>query len=84
MQTRLIAIVTIAVLSLTGFSGFALDTPQIGAWETCATPENLPATVEVGLVADITGAISFYGAPQRDGVEMAVAEINAAWLSWRQ
>jgi len=80
MQKSIIAVVAAAALMLAAFAGLAQtdDAPQIGAWETCATPENLPETVEVGLVADITGPVSFYGAPQRDGVEMAVEEINAA------
>lgn len=49
----------------------------IGFWDECAAPSNLPATVTIGLVASITGPISFYGAPQEDGVQMALAEINA-------
>lgn len=53
-------------------------TARMGNWETCAAPQNLPDTVTIGLVASLTGPISFYGAPQRDGVEMAVAEINAS------
>ncbi len=52
------------------------DAPRMGAWDRCETPQSLPAQVDVGLVADMTGAISFYGAPQRDGVELATREIN--------
>ena len=50
----------------------------IGFWEQCDTPASLPETVEIGLVASITGPISFYGAPQEDGVVMALEEINAS------
>jgi branched-chain amino acid transport system substrate-binding protein len=70
--TIILLIVTLAVGGVIP----ALAVDRMGDVETCATPQNLPDVVEVGLVADITGAISFYGAPQRDGVEMAVAEIN--------
>ena len=54
------------------------DTRLIGFWEQCDAPANLPERVEIGLVASITGPISFYGAPQEDGVEMALDEINAS------
>ena len=57
----------------------AQDAPlDIGWWQQCSTPGNLPEEVTIGLVASITGPISFYGAPQQDGVEMALEEINAA------
>lgn len=53
-------------------------TPIMGDWATCDTPQNLPSAVTVGLVADLTGPVAFYGAPQRDGVALAVEEINAS------
>lgn len=67
------------LLAFTSAAGtFAQDEPRMGFWEACATPDNLPETVTIGLVASITGPISFYGAPQQDGVQMAVDEINAS------
>jgi branched-chain amino acid transport system substrate-binding protein len=55
-----------------------MDQPPIGAWETCATPENLPETVTLGAIFGLSGPISVYGNPQQQSVQLAVEEINAS------
>ena len=77
MNQKLLWLVLALVLAVAP-AALAQDSPQMGDTATCATPENLPDVVEIGLVADVTGPIAFYGAPQQDGVEMAIEEINAA------
>lgn len=77
---------SIFVLILTTFFilSFALpafaqdDAPRMGLWETCPTPENLPTEVPLGLNMGLTGATSIYGIPQQQGIDLAIAEINAA------
>ncbi len=49
---------------------------QMGFWEECPTPENLPETVTIGVIFGVSGPISVYGGPQSQAVELAVAEIN--------
>lgn len=55
-----------------------MDEPVMGAWEACPMPENLPEEVTVGVVFALSGPISVYGTPQRQAVDLAVAEINEA------
>lgn len=70
---------TIAALALLVTPAvLAQDAAAMGDPDACPTPTGLPDVVELGLVADITGPIAFYGAPQQDGVRLAVDEINAA------
>lgn len=52
------------------------DMMEMGAWDACATPENLPETVDLGVIFGLSGPISVYGGPQRQAVQMAVDEIN--------
>ncbi len=40
------------------------------------TPKNLPDIIEIGAVLPLTGSISEYGSHVRDGIDMAVTEIN--------
>ena len=49
---------------------------QMGFWEECETPENLPETVTIGAVFGLSGPISVYGGVQQQGVQLAVEEIN--------
>jgi branched-chain amino acid transport system substrate-binding protein len=53
-----------------------MDEPFIGAWEECETPANLPDTVTIGAIFGLSGPISVYGVPQRQSVELAVAQVN--------
>lgn len=48
----------------------------IGFWEQCATPENLPDEVKLGVVFGLTGSAAQYGVTQQQGVLLAVEEIN--------
>ncbi len=52
--------------------------PQMGLWDACPTPENLPETVTLGAIFGLSGPISVYGGPQQQAVNLAVEEINAA------
>lgn len=49
---------------------------QMGFWEECETPENLPETVTIGAVLGLSGPISVYGGSQNQGIELALGEIN--------
>ncbi len=77
-MTRTITLTVLLVLALVPVASAQDSMMDIGWWEQCSTPQSLPGEVTIGLVASITGPISFYGAPQQDGVEMALAEINSA------
>ena len=72
---------------LTGAAGAALagagpalaqdtETPQMGHWDACPTPENLPETVTIGAVFGLSGPISVYGGPQQQAVQLAIDEVN--------
>lgn len=56
----------------------AMDEVQMGAWEACATPENLPETVDLGAIFGLSGPISVYGGVQQQAVNLALNEINEA------
>jgi branched-chain amino acid transport system substrate-binding protein len=51
---------------------------QMGFWEECETPENLPETVTIGGVFGLSGPISVYGGSQNQAVTLALEEINEA------
>jgi branched-chain amino acid transport system substrate-binding protein len=46
--------------------------------EACLAPANLPESVNLGVVFALSGPVSVYGLPQRDAVQLAVDQINAA------
>ncbi len=52
------------------------ETPQMGHWDACPTPENLPETVTIGAVFGLSGPISVYGGPQQQAVQLAIDEVN--------
>jgi branched-chain amino acid transport system substrate-binding protein len=56
----------------------AQDGGGMGDWDGCPVPQNLPEEVTIGAVFGLSGNIAAYGEPQKRGVELAVAEINAA------
>lgn len=49
---------------------------EIGFWEECEDPTELPETVTIGAVFAQSGAASVYGISQTQAVDLAVAEIN--------
>lgn len=53
-----------------------MEGPLIGFWEECATPENLPETVNIGAVFALSGSAGVYGTSQQQAVNLAVNEIN--------
>lgn len=48
----------------------------IGDWNS-PDPQNLPETVKVGVLFGLSGDIAVYGAGQKQGVQLAVDQINA-------
>jgi branched-chain amino acid transport system substrate-binding protein len=52
------------------------ELPPLGAWEECAAPESLPEVVTIGAIFGLSEGVSVYGIPQRQSVELAVAEMN--------
>lgn len=54
------------------------EEPQMGLWEACADPENLPEVVTIGAIFGQSGNISVYGVPQSQAVALAVNQINEA------
>lgn len=89
MNKRLVLISILMILSLVvsvlgvaaqDGDGEATEEPmmdaRMGFWDECATPENLPETVEIGAIFGLSGNISVYGVPQRQGIELAVQQIN--------
>ncbi|MBZ0303431.1 MAG: ABC transporter substrate-binding protein [Anaerolineae bacterium] len=53
-----------------------MEEAQMGLWDACPTPENLPETVNLGVIFGLSGPISVYGGPQQQAVQLAVSEIN--------
>ncbi len=53
------------------------ETPPIGFWDECPTPQNLPSTVTIGAIFGLSEAVSVYGISQRQAVELAISEVNA-------
>jgi len=72
-----LSILMIAVLALPVLAQ-DMETPQMGLWDACPPPENLPETVTIGVVFGLSGPISVYGGPQQQAVQLAVDEINAS------
>ncbi|MCA9882024.1 MAG: ABC transporter substrate-binding protein [Anaerolineae bacterium] len=54
----------------------ATEDVQIGFWDECPAPENLPETVSIGAIFGLSGPISVYGGSQSQAVELALTEIN--------
>lgn len=54
------------------------EEPQMGLWEACPNPENLPEVVTIGAIFGQSGNISVYGIPQSQAVALAVEQINEA------
>ena len=54
------------------------ETPQMGLWDECPAPQNLPDTVNIGVIFGLSGPISVYGGPQQQAVQLAVDEMNKA------
>jgi branched-chain amino acid transport system substrate-binding protein len=52
--------------------------PLIGEWESCPTPESLSGEIPLGFNLGLTGATSLYSIPQQQGMNLALAEINAS------
>lgn len=50
--------------------------PMMGFWDECPTPENLPETVNIGVIFGLSGPISVYGGPQQQAVQLAINEVN--------
>ncbi len=50
---------------------------RIGAWEVCDTPQNLPPSVPLGVNLGLTGVTAQYSIPQQQGIQLALADINA-------
>ncbi len=44
----------------------------------CPTPSNLSGTVNIGAIFALSGPVSVYGGPQKQAVQLAVDEVNAA------
>lgn len=75
-------ILTFVVLAALLLPGMVLaqeeeEEPMLpGLWDVCPTPENLPATVTIGVIFGLSGPISVYGGPQQQAVQLAIAQIN--------
>lgn len=55
----------------------AEDNPTIGDWES-PDPQNLPETIQVGVLFGLSGDIAVYGEVQQRGVQLAVEQINSS------
>lgn len=49
---------------------------MMAAEPTCETPTGLSESVNIGVVFALSGAVSVYGLPQRDAVQLAADQIN--------
>jgi branched-chain amino acid transport system substrate-binding protein len=81
MKTKLLILLCmILLLPFTAFTAQAQESddeqPLVGFWDECPTPESLPESVTIGALFALTGSASVYGVAQRDGVQLAVDEVN--------
>ncbi len=51
---------------------------RLGAWEACATPQNLPESIPLGVNLGLTGVTAQYSIPQQQGIQLAIDEINSS------
>jgi len=51
---------------------------EMGAEPLCDAPTGLSGSINIGVEFALSGAVSVYGLPQRDAVQLAVDQINAA------
>lgn len=51
---------------------------EMGAEPLCAAPTSLSGSINLGVIFGLSGAVSVYGLPQRDAVQLAVDQINEA------
>ncbi|QPC83951.1 ABC transporter substrate-binding protein [Phototrophicus methaneseepsis] len=74
----LLLLFPVAVLAQDDATDEAMDEVQMGAWETCETPDNLPEEINLGVIYSLSGPISVYGGPQQQAVQLALEEINGS------
>lgn len=77
MLRIMVVLSILSVLFLPSLVSAQEGSKGIGAWDTCPTPANLPAQISVGLGFGLSGSVAVYGQSQKQGVDLAVAEINA-------
>lgn len=71
-------VLALSLVSINAQEATEEPAPQMGDWETCETPSELPETVTIGAIFGLSGDISVYGVSQRQAVELAVEEINTS------
>ncbi|RMG87157.1 MAG: ABC transporter substrate-binding protein [Chloroflexi bacterium] len=86
MKKTLLLFVLILAIMVMPFAALAQDSdsegeegpviPEMGFWDECPAPENLPETVTIGAIFGQTGRIAVYGVGQTQAVELAVQHIN--------
>lgn len=78
-KVRFLCVALAAIFMLPLSNSLAQDnTPLVGLKEDCAVPSQLPETVNMGAVFGLTKAVAVYGTAQKNAVDLAVEEINAA------
>ncbi len=78
-KVRFLCVAIAAIFMLPLSNSLAQDnTPLVGLKEDCAAPTQLPETVNIGAVFGLTKAVAVYGTAQKNAVDLAVEEINAA------
>ncbi len=73
---RVLIVCAISLVAVLPLQAHAQDGTGMGAWDGCPVPTGLPATVTIGAVFGVSGNIAAYGVPQKQGVELAVAQVN--------
>ncbi len=86
MKKTLLLFVLILAIMVMPFAALAQDgdsegeespmIPEMGFWDECPTPENLPESITIGAIFGQTGRIAVYGVGQTQAVELAVQHIN--------
>lgn len=78
MKNLLRASLVLAVLSTLSLPtlAWAQNGGGMAGWDACPMPENLSGEITVGVVFGLSGSVAAYGEPQKQGVELAVQEIN--------
>jgi branched-chain amino acid transport system substrate-binding protein len=77
MRKLLFSLLCLLALTVPVMAQEAVATIGADVMEACPAPTNLPETVTIGALFTLSGAASVFGVSQRQGVQLAVDEINA-------
>jgi branched-chain amino acid transport system substrate-binding protein len=80
VRTALGASAAALALAITACGSSSTSSDTGGAGSSSSVSLNLPATVNIGSITDLTGPAAFAGTRIKDGIEFAISEINSSGM----